>query len=164
MNRASISCNYVETQSTLMARERLLCITKWVQNVQCNTYLQRTKVTFQTLEYILNVIIHAANITAARWYKLRCHCTVRWYTNYVKLWLRTMAEWQRQDQRCFSFANCSHDAFHTLIFSYRVGKQAQNIHNAKLNSSPRCMHIAHTHKTGNQTNTKRCWVWCVKLS
>lgn len=71
--------------------------------------------TFQTLEYIVNVVIHA-NITAIHWYKTAAAFI---HTNYVKLWLQTDSQNDSRhnargsdkteriafEQSCFSFAN-----------------------------------------------------------
>lgn len=124
--------------------------------MQCNTYLRRTKMTFQTLEYILNGIVHA-NITA-----VHCYETATALIHKLrKIMTANDAKWQStQCKSRFSLANYYHSAFHTLIFWNRVGKQAKNMHNAKLNSSPRCT-LCIRIKTGNQTNTKRARVFDV---
>lgn len=87
--------------------------------MQCNTYLRRTKMTFQTLEYILNGIVHA-NITAVHCYKTATALIHK----LRKIMTANDAKWQStQCKSRFSLANYYHSAFHTLIFWIESGSR-----------------------------------------
>lgn len=104
--------------------------------------------TFQTLEYILNGIVHA-NITAVHYYKTATALIHK----LRKIMTAKDAKWQStQCKSRFSLANYYHSAFHTLIFRNRVGKQAKNTQ-CQIEFEPK-MHIAHTHWDGQSNEHK----------